>query len=161
GTMRVGLLVARRAQLRLLRGSQRAPELDQQRQVGLLEIVLERHHLVRLGQNLGLVERGRREQLGERVTGRLHVPLDLDSHGLERLDLRDVGLARRLVESEVLLVLHDQVRREELVADRIFLGGRWLRGWWLRLRVRDGCEGGEEDEYSHGRAPWSRRGSDA
>ncbi len=92
----------------------------------LLDLALERHHFIRLLQHSRLVDRRLLKHLRHRVAGFFCLPLQIEESRLRALHFGLDERALFVVEMQLLRLRHDQLRREELLADRIIVRRRCL-----------------------------------
>src|SRR6185437_313601 len=123
-------------ELRLLLGRQCVLNVDQQRDMSALHLALDAQHFVHLRQRRGLIDGRLFEERGETLRLFLHAPLQVHHLALEILDRLGDGGPLLGAESDVLLVLHHQLRWKQHTRERIVRGLRWLLR--PRPRRRDG-----------------------
>src|SRR5215208_769004 len=146
---------AQRPERGLLLGRERVLDPNEQRHLRALDLALDRQRAVHLRQHRRLVHRGALQQLEELLRLGLHAPLQIHELVLRLLNRFRDGLALLGPEPDALLLLHDQLGREELLLDRLVLtllrAHRRRGGQREHERDREGAR-----SIRHEVLPWSR-----
>src|SRR5260221_8432143 len=161
------LLLPQLHQLRLLLRRQRILEADEESNLGTLELPLRGQNTIHLFQGLRLVDARRLKEPRQLLPFPGQLELRLDKLSLRLLHGRHERRALRIGQSELALMLHDQLGRKQQAGKRVLwrlLGaapllsrsGRLLRrGSWggARNRGHDNQRRDEQGGASHGSAP--------
>src|SRR5262249_23627627 len=136
-----------RGELLLLLGRELVLEADEERQVRLLHLALDVHHLTRARQRRLLVDLVGGEQLLKRFGLLLESPPQLEHLLVRRRHLLRDGVALLRREADIALVLHHEAREEELLQER---GRAHAHHRMTAHFLRQGGEGGDDDDEE----PW-------
>lgn len=130
--------VANLFQTRELFGCEEILQPDEQGEVSALDVALQVHHAIGLLENLRFVHRRASQQCQHLLSLLSHLPLPFQKLRLRLEDLSLDGRSLLLLKSELVLMGHDQVRREQMASH----GVRVLR----RLLTTEGQHCGDDHE---------------